>query len=223
MEKSVVIDFDNTIGYFNQIIYILNIIEKTYFRKVNQEDINYVLGNFTKTFRPKIFEIFSLIKSFISKNKIKHFILYTKNKNECFVNMVIAFLEYQLKCDKGSLFTKVIFAKNDVKDFQTIYKFIQQFENRKMICIIDNKDYHYDTSNNTTMFYIKCDTYRHYYSINEIIGIIDKRKYAKLSDNLIRKYLNKIYQKTKMRQNIPLKIHMFNSTYMINLLIKFCS
>lgn len=223
MEKTVVIDFDNTIGYFNQIIYILNIIEKTYFRKVNQEDINYVLENFTKTFRPKIFEIFSLIKSFISKNKIKNFILYTKNKNECFVNMVIVFLEYQLKCDKGSLFTKVIFAKNDVKDFQTIYKFIQQFENRKMICVIDNKDYHYDMSKNTTMFYIKCDTYRHYYTINEIIGIIDKRKYAKLSDNLIRKYLNKIYQKTKMRQNIPLKIHIFNSTYMINLLINFCS
>ena len=41
-EKSIIIDFDNTIGYFKQIIYILNIIEKTYKISVNQTEINTV-------------------------------------------------------------------------------------------------------------------------------------------------------------------------------------
>ena len=40
MKKSIIIDFDNTIGYFSQIIYLINIIEKTYHRKMNQEDVN---------------------------------------------------------------------------------------------------------------------------------------------------------------------------------------
>ena len=61
MKKSIIIDFDNTIGYFSQIVYLINIIEKTYLRKMNQTDLNNLLKIYNYSFRPKIFEILKFI------------------------------------------------------------------------------------------------------------------------------------------------------------------
>ena len=47
-------DFDNTIGYFSQIIYLINIVEKTYYRKMTQSDVNILLKIYSFSFRPKI-------------------------------------------------------------------------------------------------------------------------------------------------------------------------
>ena len=43
MKTAIVIDFDNTIGYFKQIVYLLNIIEKTHKKKYEQIDIDNLL------------------------------------------------------------------------------------------------------------------------------------------------------------------------------------
>ena len=91
-KKSIVIDFDNTIGYFTQIIYILNIIEKTYKININQKDINVLLKNYPNIFRPKIIEILNLINILKNKEKIKFFIMYTCNNKEQFVKMIINYI-----------------------------------------------------------------------------------------------------------------------------------
>ena len=89
MKKSIIIDFDNTIGYFSQIVYLINIIEKTYLRKMNQTDLNNLLKIYNYSFRPKIFEILKFIYELKEKKIIYNLILYTKNKNEDFVKMVL--------------------------------------------------------------------------------------------------------------------------------------
>ena len=95
MKKSIILDFDNTIGYFSQVIYLINIIEKTYSRKMNQTDINTLLKLYKNSFRPKIFEILKFIHDLKIKNIIHALILYTKNNNKCFVKMVLFFLDTQ--------------------------------------------------------------------------------------------------------------------------------
>ena len=70
MKKTIIIDFDNTIGYFSQIIYLINIIETTYQRKMKQDDINILLKIYTHSFRPKIFEILKFIQQLKEKNII---------------------------------------------------------------------------------------------------------------------------------------------------------
>ena len=93
MKKLIIIDFDNTIGYFSQVVYLINIIEKTYSRKMTQDDINTLLRIYSNSFRPKIFEILKFIYELKVKNIIHALILYTRNKNERFVKMVLVFIE----------------------------------------------------------------------------------------------------------------------------------
>ena len=76
MKKLIIIDFDNTIGYFSQVVYLINIIEKTYSRKMTQDDINTLLRIYSNSFRPKIFEILK----FIYELKVKNIILKMKKK-----------------------------------------------------------------------------------------------------------------------------------------------
>ena len=113
-KKSIVIDFDNTIGYFTQIIYILNIIEKTYKININQSDINAVLKNYPNIFRPKIIEILNLINILKNKEKIKFFIMYTCNSKEHFVKMIIKYI-----CDNLlkniNIFDFIVFQKKNLQ------------------------------------------------------------------------------------------------------------
>lgn len=227
MKKSIIIDFDNTIGYFSQIIYLINIIEKTYNRKMTQNDINILLNIYSYSFRPKIFEILKFIQELKKKNIIQNLILYTKNKNEIFVNMVVHFIEesiYHEKDKKEKLFENIVFSKTKTKhiepilDLNTIYDDIESY-----ICFVDNKKYNYGSEyTKTKTFFIECDTYKYYYSNDEIVQKMNYKIYKKLNKKIINKYFKYIYKKRGGMENIPLKIHEFNSLYIFNLLNNFC-
>jgi len=231
MEKSIIIDFDNTIGYFSQIVYLINIIEKTYNRKMTQNDVNTLLKIYTLSFRPKIFEILKFIYKLKSKKIINSLILYTKNKNEVFVKMVIFFIEELIisnnnEYDKANahVFDEIIFSKSKYKDIESVLKLkcINE-ENKTKLCFIDNKKYNYETSSKSvTVYFIECDTYKFYYTNNEITKKMDYEIYSKLDKKILNKYFKNIYKNKQNICNLPLKVHEFNSLYIFNLLNNFC-
>lgn len=214
MKKIIIMDFDNTIGYFTQIVYLLNIIEKTKSRKFTQKDINNVLELYPQSFRPKIFEIFQYILKMKSMSIIKYFILYTQNKNSEFVNMIINFLASKININQNEIFDYKIFTKK--KDVSNLLKKIDLDNSEKInICFIDNICYQ-ETENKYNIFYIKCDTYKYYYTINGLTNsnIVDK--------TISKKYFYHIY-KSKKKINLPFKNHLLNSNYILKLLYNFCN
>tara|TARA_Y100000389_G_scaffold197018_1_gene230851 strand:+ start:1083 stop:1790 length:708 start_codon:yes stop_codon:yes gene_type:complete len=231
MQKSIIIDFDNTIGYFSQIVYLINIIEKTYNRKMTQNDVNTLLKIYTNSFRPKIFEILKFICQLKNKNIIHSLILYTKNKNEVFVKMVVLFIEEVIYRDCGksdkeitSVFDEILFSKSKYKHIEQVLKLkcIQE-EIKTKLCFIDNKKYKYETSSKyVTVYFIECDTYKFYYTNNEIAKKMNYEIYSKLDKKILNKYFKNIYKNKKIIGNIPLKVHEFNSLYIFNLLNNFC-
>ena len=74
VDKCIIIDFDHTIGYFKQIIYLLNVVEMVYKKKPTQQEIKHLLDSFPHIFRPKIYEIFNVILK--NKHHIHLLILY---------------------------------------------------------------------------------------------------------------------------------------------------
>ena len=85
MTKHIVFDLDNTIGFFSQYIYVLNIIEKINKKSLTEIEIHELLIYFENIFRPMIFDIFELILFYRDKKLIKTIILYTNNVNDYFL------------------------------------------------------------------------------------------------------------------------------------------
>ena len=220
MSKSIIIDFDNTIGYFSQIIYLLNIIEKTAGRKIIQSDINNLIERYPYILRPKIINIIKIIIEMRNKYIIKYFILYTKNKNATFVNMIITFLADKLNYDSDKIFDFKIFTKNN-KDL----KILLNNTNNKLystpkLCVIDDKNYISKIKHESfQIYYIKCDRYKYFYNKRELINCAN---YINVNEKILNKYITEIYKKKKIKDNLPIKIHNFNSSYIIKLLSEFC-
>tara|TARA_B110001450_G_scaffold139485_1_gene130714 strand:+ start:387 stop:1097 length:711 start_codon:yes stop_codon:yes gene_type:complete len=231
MKKLIIIDFDNTIGYFSQVVYLINIIEKTYSRKMTQDDINTLLRIYSNSFRPKIFEILKFIYELKVKNIIHALILYTRNKNERFVKMVLVFIEeyilQQAYNEKEMyMFDDVVFSETKTKQLEPLLKMKNMSYNDEdlRLCFIDNMNYNYEEQSisNITVFFIECDNYKFYYTPEEIARNMDYEIYSKLNKKIMYKYLKNIYKNKKIMRNIPFKIHTLNSLYIFNLLNNFC-
>ena len=231
MKKLIIIDFDNTIGYFSQVVYLINIIEKTYSRKMTQDDINTLLRIYSNSFRPKIFEILKFIYELKVKNIIHALILYTRNKNERFVKMVLVFIEeyilQQAYNEKDMyMFDDIVFSETKTKQLEPLLKMKNMSYNDEdlRLCFIDNMNYNYEEQrvSNITVFFIECDNYKFYYTPEEIARNMDYEIYSKLNKKIMYKYLKNIYKNKKVMRNIPFKIHTLNSLYIFNLLNNFC-
>lgn len=231
MKKLIIIDFDNTIGYFSQVVYLINIIEKTYSRKMTQDDINTLLRIYSNSFRPKIFEILKFIYELKVKNIIHALILYTRNKNERFVKMVLVFIEeyilQQAYNEKEMyMFDDIVFSETKTKQLEPLLKMKNMcYKDEELrLCFIDNMNYNYEEQSisNITVFFIECDNYKFYYTPEEIARNMDYEIYSKLNKKIMYKYLKNIYKNKKVMRNIPFKIHTLNSLYIFNLLNNFC-
>uniref|UniRef100_A0AB39JEH5 Uncharacterized protein n=1 Tax=Florenciella sp. virus SA2 TaxID=3240092 RepID=A0AB39JEH5_9VIRU len=220
MLKSIIIDFDNTIGYFTQIIYLLNIIEKTFNRKINQADIELLIDIYPHILRPKIINILKIILDMKSKSIIKYFILYTKNKNKTFVNMIITYLAQKLNYNPEQLFDFKIFTDTKKSFSSLLNNTNNTICSTPKLCIIDDKNYTNQLDNtNFKIYYIKCDCYKYFYSKYELKKCAIKLKIKQI---LLNKYIDEIYKIKKLKDNLPVKIHNFNSSYIIKLLTEFC-
>ena len=223
MEKVIIIDFDNTIGYFTQVVYIFNIIEKIYDRKINDNDVRVIFELYPYSFRPKIFEILKFVQKQKQGKIISNFILYTKNKNENFVHMVISYIESYIGCSQNELFDDILFSKTKKKNFETLVTH-KTYKTNTYFCFIDDKKYNYAKNNtlNVKIYYINFDAYKYNYSIERIIKIMNYETYEKINKKTLGKYLKNIYKVAQMTENVPRKIFELDSIYIFNLLNKFC-
>lgn len=197
-DKCIILDFDCTIGYFKQIIYLLNIIEKYYQLEVIEEyDYFKIFDCYPNMFRPKIYDIFNLILS--SKEKIKFFILYTNNKNSNFVNLILEYIKTKLKYN-GEIFDYTFLNNTKEKSLSFIKKNINN-KNELIFCYID------DTKNinmsNSLLQYIHCEKYIHNYNINEIINNFPFNLFDKITKSKLHKYFLKYFEKLKSNKQLP--------------------
>jgi predicted phosphatase len=162
-EKIIVFDLDNTIGFFEQFIYILNCI--------SSPDIsyNYLFDLFPECFRPNIFEIFTYLLQQKKNCKIKGVLLYSNNNNDFFVKKVIEYIHYKLN---DTLFDCVItkehpYRKIKVKHYDDLIDCsngIITFFSK--ICFIDDKQHL--SMITEQVFYIRCENYTFYVPSKEV-------------------------------------------------------
>ena len=182
-EKIIVFDLDNTIGFFEQFILVLNCISKT--------DISYneLFDLFPECFRPNIFEIFTFLLQQKKSHKIKGVLLYSNN-NDFFVNKVIEYIHYKLN---DTLFDCVItkehpYRKAKLKHIDDLIECsngIITFFSK--ICFIDDKQHL--SMITEQVFYIRCENYTYYLSNKEInkrinvnISFVKKKPFLNLNN-----------------------------------------
>lgn len=201
MDKSIVFDLDETIGYFKQFIYILNILESYNIRNYNK-----LLNIFNFVFRPNIFKILFYIKDEKIRKKIQYIILYTNNNNNDFVNIIINYIHDKLNY---ILFDKIITINHELrtsksKNYDDLIHCVNEIELHQ-ICFIDDKEH--DSMKHSNIFFIQCEKY---------IFNLDNKKIIKL---LISNYpelnnYNDIKSRIKKYKNtlpkLPLKFHQHN-------------
>lgn len=223
MKTAIVIDFDNTIGYFKQIVYLLNIIEKIHQKKYDQNDIDNLLKLYPNVLRPKINDIFLLVDEMKGKNKIDYFGLYTTNKNKKFVNMIIDFIERNIYSGKSALFDFKIFSPKKDNPVETLSQERLIKNNRPItICFIDNKKLNTNHKyENIISILIKCDSYKYIYDIREIGKSFDYCYYKHITKKIITKYLTHIYNGVNLT-NLPYQLIEMNSNHLLQVVSDFC-
>ena len=223
MKTVIVIDFDNTIGYFKQIVYLLNIIELAQKRSFNQNDVDNLINLYPNVLRPRINEILTMIHQMKTQKKINYFILYTTNRNEKFVNMVVDFIERISGQEKKYLFDLKVFSLTKDKPINNLLQEnIVKSNIPVTLCFVDNKRLIFtEECDGITSVFIKCDTYKYLYDIRHIIKLFDYSIYNNLNKKIITKYFAHIYKRSVFT-NLPYQINEMNSIYLINSINDFC-
>lgn len=212
VQKSIIIDFDHTIGYFNQFIFLINIIEKTYLMSLNEQQIHSLLDYFPLVFRPKLYDIFELILLYEKDNQLTFFILYTRNDQPHFVNSIVRYLEQKLK--ETFIFHHILFEPTKVKQIDTIIPYIQDKQTH-ILCFIDNTYFDYRDKQVQTK-YIKSEHYMYEYNIQDIIAQFPFHLFQDVNDSLLTVYFqNQKKRKHKKKRMLPYAMYELNSSFMI--------
>ena len=218
MKKSIIIDFDHTIGFFEQIIFLINIIEVTYDKPLTMLEMCNIFEYYPYIFRPKLFDIILLILYFQKDNQISFFILYTRNTKPEFVNSIISFLEK--KVNYAPLFNYTLYEKTKEKNIKTIIESVKEDNiNNHLLCFIDNTLYSYK-NNHLEIKYIKCEDYVHYYDNKELIQLFPYHIFSKINKQLLKTYFDnmkysKKYKKQKKIRSLPYYMYELNSSFII--------
>ena len=193
MDKNIVFDFDETIGYFDQIIEIIK-----YTKKTSKEEIFNFLKIFPFVFRTSIFDIFCYIVRLKKEKKIKNVILYSNNNNDVFIGIVLSFIHEKLNYDLFDTSISINQTHNKNKNITDLLNYSNGLLNKNSsIFFIDDKEYQ---DMKSIQYYIKCESYKYIYSkleieqkLNIIIPIIRDKKiisqsiYAFISKEIINK------------------------------------
>lgn len=215
----IIIDFDNTIGYFSQFIFLVNIIQKYY---CNDNGLT-ILDYFPNFFRPKIFDLFNIILT--KKNYVKYFILYTRNNRPDIVNLVT---QYIIKRNnyENNLFDITLYESSQHKSLNAV---IQEIEKEKKYTINEMKHFSYYVIDNTyhsgmirkNVTYIHCERYVYLYSIDEIINHFPFYKYPNISKMKLMRYLEKFFENRERKQKenkcLPYTSYQLSSQTLLNL------
>jgi len=192
MDKNVVFDFDETIGYFEQII---EMIKHT--KKISKIEVFDLFTLFPLVFRTNIFDIFHFIVRLKKEKKIKSVILYSNNNNDVFIDYVISFIHKKLNYILFDLSISLNQTHNKNKNLLDLLNYSNGLLTKKSsIFFVDDKEY---DDMKMVKSYIKCESYKYVYS-NSIIKnklninlptlhdkIISQSIYALISKEIINK------------------------------------
>jgi len=153
-EKNIIFDLDHTIGFFEQMIYIMN-----------HSDLScpQLLELFPEFFRPLLMDFFKSLVTYKKMGKIKSILLYSNNNNDFIVQTIIHFIHQKVEYD---LFDVVIpldhpLRKKKQKDYHELILLSNgNLHEESLLCFIDDKVHPLMTSKNTC--YIKCESYINY-------------------------------------------------------------
>lgn len=191
--KYIIVDFDHTIGYFRQIIYILNIIETHFIQGLTKENVFHILDKYPYIFRPKIHNILEYISS--NKRHITFFILYTFNNNKKFVYLIIEYIKQKLNLS-DELFDYKIFQGSTKNGKSIEYLESQIMPNNSiksdntidLYCYIDDKRYNAMIRNNVQ--YIHCERYVFHYAQRDIVRAFPFNV-IQIHKSILKKYMKK--------------------------------
>lgn len=188
-KKSIVIDFDKTIGYFDEILFIFKILYSNEYKSIRKNKhishskIENILLKFIKCLRPNILKIINLILSFRDNNTISKFILYTNNKNNYIISKVISVLQQKLEY-KNQIFDDII-VSNKEKNVDELKHILES--KREQLCFIDNRKH--INMINENIFYIHCKSYIFEYKYEKIYNYIEPYL------NIGKTYFKTLYEK----------------------------
>jgi len=153
MDKNIVFDLDETIGYFYQIIYIMN--------TAKLKDVYEMFDLFPECFRTNIFEIFHYIIRLKREGKIKSVLLYSNNNNDEFIGYVISYIHKKLNYllfDLSISLNTPLRKNNKNKNLKDLIICSNGLLNdNSSICFIDDKTH--DEMKHKKVYYINCEPY----------------------------------------------------------------
>ena len=190
MDKNIVFDFDETIGYFEQIIEI--IMHKKTKTDVTKDVVFELFTLFPLVFRTNIFDIFHYIVRLKKERKIKSVILYSSNNNDIFIGYVLSFIHKKLNYTlfDTSISLNQTHTKN--KNITDLLKYSNGLTKKSSIFFIDDKEHN---EMKCIKYYIKCESYKYIYTNNTI--------QEKLNINqTIENNITKINEKNKITQSV---------------------
>lgn len=196
--KIIVFDLDQTLGFFDQIVYIIN--------QTRLESYAPLFELFPEIFRPQLFELLHSLALLKKNNRLKGIVLYSNNRNDEFVHQVINFIHVKLGC---SLFEPVITYHSverttREKSYQDLFSCIK-VGNTHLFCFIDDK-YH-ERMKHVDIYYIHCEAYHYVLDEFEVNLRINK----------------KIPAFKSKKRNLPMKLHKRVSEYIASKLKVFMS
>jgi hypothetical protein len=157
MDKNVVFDFDETIGYFEQIIEMIKHTKKT-----SKLEVFELFTLFPLVFRTNIFDIFHFIVRLKKEKKIKSVILYSNNNNDIFISYVISFIHDKLNYGLFDLSISLNQTHNKNKNLTDLLNYSNGLLSKNSsIFFVDDKEY---DDMKMIKSYIKCESYKYLYS-----------------------------------------------------------
>ena len=150
-EKNIIFDLDHTLGFFEQIIHIMNHSDFT---------CHEVLSFFPECFRPLLIDFLKSLIPYKKSGKVKSILLYSNNNNHLFVKTVI---EYIHKTIEYTLFDEIITMDHPrrtkkQKDYEDLLYICQGLLHEgSVICFVDDKIH--PLMDKSNICYIKCEGY----------------------------------------------------------------
>ena len=194
MDKNIVFDFDETIGYFEQIIEMIK-----YTKKNTKEDIFQFLKLFPFVFRTNIFDIFYYIVRLKKEKKINSVILYSNNNNDIFIGYVLSYIHDIVNYTLFDLTISLNQTHNKNKNITDLLHYSNELLNKNSsIFFIDDKEYDDMKNSKNCKYYIKCESYKYVYTYSIIEYVLTMN----ISNYITDEKMQKTQKKNKISQSI---------------------
>lgn len=185
-KKCILIDFDHIVGDFEQIHKLCNIYERFIKRPMSKNEIFKIIDSYQYIFRPKVFEIFSVLNH--SKLNFGLIALSTRGKNIEFASMILNYIYLKIKA------TQIHDILLDTDDLNHI-RFIKSFMNSKgchtFLCHMDSIEYEAMDKEHCLFILFKRYNYKH--TVQEILNLFphsdlnqDKKRVKKVIQSKLR-------------------------------------